>query len=103
MSQIAARSAARAAVPTPSSHNERAHDWLDALEEVPLFEGLSKRHVRRVAKLARVRRFAAGLTYGLALGNPVDEAVALGAQCGAAVLTGRGAYGHMFTGGDVKA
>ena len=41
--------------------------------------------------------FAAGLTYGLALGNPVDEAVALGAQCGAAVLTGRGAYGHYLT------
>jgi ribokinase len=38
--------------------------------------------------------FAAGLTYGLALGKPVDEAVALGAECGAAVLTGRGAYGH---------
>ena len=56
--------------------------------------------------------FAAGLTYGLALGNPVDEAVALGgwgrrsraaprayltdaglAQCGAAVLTGRGGAG----------
>jgi ribokinase len=36
--------------------------------------------------------FAAGLTYGLALGKPVDEAVALGARCGAAVLTGRGAY-----------
>ena len=32
--------------------------------------------------------FAAGLTYGLAAGKPVDEAVALGAQCGAAVLTG---------------
>jgi ribokinase len=45
--------------------------------------------------------FAAGLTYGLALGNPVDEAVALGAQCGAAVLTGRGAYGHMLTADDV--
>jgi ribokinase len=41
--------------------------------------------------------FAAGLTYGLALGKPVDEAVALGAQCGAAVLTGRGAYGHQLT------
>ncbi len=41
--------------------------------------------------------FAAGLTYGLALGKPVDEAVALGAQCGAAVLTGRGAYGHYPT------
>jgi ribokinase len=45
--------------------------------------------------------FAAGLTYGLALGKPVDEAVALGARCGAAVLTGRGAYGHQLTGDDV--
>jgi Fructose-1-phosphate kinase and related fructose-6-phosphate kinase (PfkB) len=46
--------------------------------------------------------FAAGLTYGLALGKPVDEAVALGAQCGAAVLTGRGAYGHQLTAADVQ-
>jgi len=47
--------------------------------------------------------FAAGLTYGLALGKPVDEAVALGAQCGAAVLTGRGAYGYQLTADDVQA
>jgi ribokinase len=47
--------------------------------------------------------FAAGLTYGLALGKPVDEAVALGAQCGAAVLTGRGAYGHQLGAADVPA
>jgi ribokinase len=47
--------------------------------------------------------FAAGLAYGLALGKPVDEAVALGARCGAAVLTGRGAYGHQLTAGDVHA
>ncbi|HEU5245315.1 MAG TPA: PfkB family carbohydrate kinase [Gaiellaceae bacterium] len=47
--------------------------------------------------------FAAGLTYGLALGRPVDEAVALGARCGAAVLTGRGAYGHQLTRDDVHA
>ena len=44
--------------------------------------------------------FAAGLTYGLALGSPVDEAVTLGARCGAAVLTGRGAYGHQLTADD---
>lgn len=36
--------------------------------------------------------FAAGVAYGLADGRAVDEAVALGARCGAAVLTGRGAY-----------
>jgi ribokinase len=47
--------------------------------------------------------FAAGLTYGLALREPVDEAVAIGARCGAAVLTGRGAYGHQLTAADVKA
>jgi ribokinase len=41
--------------------------------------------------------FAAGLTYGLAAGKPVDEAVALGAQCGAMVLTGRGAYEQQLT------
>jgi ribokinase len=47
--------------------------------------------------------FAAGLTYGLALGKPVDEAVALGAQCGAAVLTGSGPYGNQLTADDVHA
>jgi ribokinase len=47
--------------------------------------------------------FAAGLTYGLALGKPVDEAVALGAQCGAAVLTRRGAYGRHFSAEDLSA
>ena len=36
--------------------------------------------------------FAAGLTFALAEGRAMDEAVALGARCGAAVLTGRGAY-----------
>lgn len=36
--------------------------------------------------------FAAGLTYALAAGRPMEDAVAAGAQCGAAVLTGRGAY-----------
>lgn len=41
--------------------------------------------------------FAAGLTYGLAAGMPVDEAVALGARCGVAVLTGRGAYEQQLT------
>jgi ribokinase len=41
--------------------------------------------------------FAAGLTYGLAGGAPVDEAVAIGARCGAAVLAGRGAYAGQLT------
>lgn len=44
--------------------------------------------------------FAAGLTYGFALGQPVDASVALGAECGAAVLTGQGAYENQLTAGD---
>ncbi len=43
--------------------------------------------------------FAAGLTFGLADGLALDEAVALGARCGAAVLCGRGAYDGQLVGG----
>jgi ribokinase len=41
--------------------------------------------------------FAAGITYALGEGRAVDEAVALGARCGAAVLTGRGGYAGQLT------
>ncbi len=41
--------------------------------------------------------FAAGLTFALAQGSSPEEAVALGARCGAAVLTGRGAYAGQLT------
>lgn len=36
--------------------------------------------------------FAAGLTYGLGAGMGIEEAVKLGARCGAACMTGHGAY-----------
>jgi ribokinase len=36
--------------------------------------------------------FAGGVTYGLGAGMSIDEAVALGARCGAACATGRGPY-----------
>ena len=36
--------------------------------------------------------FAAGLTFALARGDPVEDAVAIAARCGAAVMTGRGPY-----------
>jgi ribokinase len=36
--------------------------------------------------------FAAGLTYGLGAGWPVERALELGARCGAACATGRGPY-----------
>jgi ribokinase len=36
--------------------------------------------------------FAAGVTYGLGAGMPIQQAVELGARCGAACATGRGPY-----------
>ena len=36
--------------------------------------------------------FAAGLTYGLGAGMPIDDAVALAARCGAHCMTGHGPY-----------
>jgi ribokinase len=44
--------------------------------------------------------FAAGLTYALADGRSMEDAVDVGARCGAAVLTGRGAYAGQLGGGD---
>ena len=41
--------------------------------------------------------FASGVTFALAEGRGLDEAVALGAACGAAVLTGRGPYAGQLT------
>ena len=41
--------------------------------------------------------FAAGLTFGLASGSPIDSALTLAARCGAAVLTGRGPYEAQLT------
>ena len=46
--------------------------------------------------------FAAGLTFGLARGDPLEEAVGLGARCGAAVLTGRGAYAAQLDAGALS-
>jgi ribokinase len=41
--------------------------------------------------------FAAGLTYGLAAGLGVPDALALAARCGAVCLTGRGPYERQLT------
>jgi ribokinase len=41
--------------------------------------------------------FAAGLTYGLAAGLAIEEALALAARCGAHCLTGRGPYAGQLT------
>jgi CRP/FNR family cyclic AMP-dependent transcriptional regulator len=35
-------------------------EWVDVLRDIPLFAPLPKRHVKRIANLARPRRFSAG-------------------------------------------
>jgi len=60
VSQLAAGTAARVVLSVPTDPDRIGHDWLETIAEVPLFEGIPKRHLRRVAKLARIRRFASG-------------------------------------------
>jgi ribokinase len=45
--------------------------------------------------------FAAGLTYGLAAGMSVEEAIELAARCGAACVTGHGPYQGQLTRADL--
>jgi ribokinase len=45
--------------------------------------------------------FAAGLTFGLGAGHPLDRALDLAARCGAACLTGRGPYAGQLTAADI--
>jgi ribokinase len=45
--------------------------------------------------------FAAGLTFALAAGMPLAQALALGARCGACCLTGRGPYERQLSARDL--
>jgi CRP-like cAMP-binding protein len=60
MSQVAAENAARAAISLPRDTARNGAEWVSVLAEVPLFGNLSRRHLKRVASAARLRRFAAG-------------------------------------------
>ncbi len=46
--------------------------------------------------------FAAGFTFGLGSGMPLEQALAVGAQCGAGNLTGRGPYEGQPTGEMIR-
>jgi CRP-like cAMP-binding protein len=54
VSGLAAQAAATAA--SRDAHRVGA-DWVPVLEEVPLFQGLPRRHLRRIAALGRLKRF----------------------------------------------
>jgi len=60
-SAFAAGAAAQAARNVGSRDAERmGKEWAALLAEVPLFAGLPKRHLRRIASLAQTRRFERG-------------------------------------------
>jgi len=52
-----ARAAGRTAVDTPPARSPRV--WAEVLRELPIFAGLSARHIRRIAGLSVVARFEA--------------------------------------------
>lgn len=60
MSQLGANAAARAAISLPRGTGRAADEWVPVLADVPLFRNLSRRHLKRVASLARMRRYGPG-------------------------------------------
>ncbi len=60
MSQLGAGAAARAAISLSGDGGHSADDWVPTLADVPLFRNLSRRHLKRVASLARMRRYGPG-------------------------------------------
>jgi CRP-like cAMP-binding protein len=60
MSQIAAGPAARAAVSLRSDTAQSGAEWVTVFADVPLFRNLSRRHLKRIASLARMRRYGPG-------------------------------------------
>jgi CRP-like cAMP-binding protein len=60
MSQLGAGAAARAAISLPRDTARSADEWVPMLADVPLFRNLSRRHLKRVASLARMRRYGPG-------------------------------------------
>lgn len=64
----------RPVIPTPARRAASAlsaRDWTNVLAEVPLFAGLGRHHLNKVAALSRIRRFHEGATI-VAAGQPGD-------------------------------
>lgn len=62
MSQLGAGVAARAAISLSRDTGRTRDEWLPVLADVPLFRNLSRRHLKHVASLARLRRYGPGTT-----------------------------------------
>ncbi len=93
----AAAAAAQAALGLSGSRGS-AKEWTAVLQQVPLFEPLSRRDVRKVATLAKVRRFERGVPIVIA-GRPgdafyviLDGQVSVGVPGRRGTRLGRGDY-----------
>lgn len=63
MTRVASASVLANVVSAARDHPDRmGAEWIPVLKDVPLFAGLSKRHLQRVANLARPVRFAENAT-----------------------------------------
>src|SRR5215472_16172726 len=88
--------------PSATDPSRMGKDWVPVLAGVPLFEGLSRRHLRRIASLARAKRFAAG-TRIVRAGDPgnsfyviIDGSVRVIPPTGKSVIRGAGeCFGEM--------
>ncbi len=65
-------------------------EWVAVLQHVPLFESLSRRHLRRVASCARTRRFADGAAIVRAGGAGSTFYVILDGEAAVSTPRGRG-------------
>jgi CRP/FNR family cyclic AMP-dependent transcriptional regulator len=99
---LGAGAAARATLAVAAGSRGMGSDWVPVLAEVALFEGLSKRHLRRVAALARTRRFAPGAAIlrageaGSAFYVILDGAVRIVPESGRALVLRTGdSFGEM--------
>jgi CRP/FNR family transcriptional regulator, cyclic AMP receptor protein len=57
---LGAGAAASAGLSRGGEPDRMGGDWVPVLRDVPLFAGLSRRHLKRIAGLARTRRFHPG-------------------------------------------
>ncbi|HYX87012.1 MAG TPA: cyclic nucleotide-binding domain-containing protein [Gaiellales bacterium] len=55
----------------PADGGRMGREWIDVLADVPLFQGLTRRHLAKVAALARTKRFVPKTTL-FAAGSPAD-------------------------------
>jgi ribokinase len=75
-----------------------AGGWVDALDGIATEWTAAPLPGPPVDAYGAGDSFAAGLTYGLAAGYSPEEALAIGARCGAACVTGRGPYAGQLRG-----